>query len=47
MQVVDGKGYREADTGLGKSDLKLDVLGGFMGMLMEGMKRIDDAGLEE
>jgi len=29
--------------GLQKRDLALDVLGGFMGMLMEGMKRIDDA----
>ncbi|HIQ36824.1 MAG TPA: DUF4388 domain-containing protein [Desulfocapsa sulfexigens] len=28
--------------GLSKRDAKLDVLGGFMGMLMEGMKRIDD-----
>jgi len=29
--------------GLPKRDMELDVLGGFMGMLMEGMKRIDDA----
>ncbi len=28
--------------GLSRSDSELDVLGGFMGMLMEGMKRIDD-----
>ena len=28
--------------GLSKREMELDVLGGFMGMLMEGMKRIDD-----
>lgn len=28
--------------GLGVAELELDVIGGFMGMLMEGMKRIDD-----
>ena len=28
--------------GLTKSEMGLDIVGGFMGMLMEGMKRIDD-----
>ncbi len=28
--------------GLTKSEMELDIVGGFMGMLMEGMKRIDD-----
>jgi hypothetical protein len=28
--------------GLTLREMELDVLGGFMGMLMEGMKRIDD-----
>lgn len=28
--------------GLSRQGMKLDILGGFMGMLMEGMKRIDD-----
>lgn len=31
--------------GLGLADMELDVVGGFMGMLMEGMKRIDDEDL--
>lgn len=29
--------------GLGRQEKSLDVLGGFMGMLMEGMKRLDDS----
>jgi CRP/FNR family transcriptional regulator, cyclic AMP receptor protein len=28
--------------GLSEKEKKLDVIGGFMAMLMEGMKRIDD-----
>jgi len=28
--------------GLSRREMELDVIGGFMGMLMEGMKRIDD-----
>jgi len=28
--------------GLTRSEMELDIIGGFMGMLMEGMKRIDD-----
>ncbi len=30
--------------GLSQREMELDILGGFMGMLMEGMKRIDDKG---
>ena len=31
--------------GLGRQDKSLEVLGGFMGMLMEGMKRLDDSSI--
>lgn len=41
LAVADGR--FKFVHGLQKRDLALDVLGGFMGMLMEGMKRIDDA----
>ncbi len=41
LAVVDGR--FKFIHGLPKSDMELGVLGGFMGMLMEGMKRIDDA----
>jgi len=41
LAVTDGR--FKFVQGLQKRDMKLDVLGGFMGMLMEGMKRIDDA----
>jgi len=40
LAIIDGR--FKFTHGLGRSDLALDVLGGFMGMLMEGMKRIDD-----
>lgn len=40
LAVVDGR--FKFVQGLQKRDMTLEVLGGFMGMLMEGMKRIDD-----
>ena len=40
LAVADGR--FKFVQGLSKEDLERDVLGGFMGMLMEGMKRIDD-----
>ncbi len=38
-----GEGRFKFTQGLEKQEMVFDVLGGFMGMLMEGMKRIDDA----
>jgi len=41
------KAVLSLSQGFGRVDLELEVLGGFMGMLMEGMTRIDDASPEE
>jgi len=41
LAITDGR--FKFIQGLGAKEMKLDVLGGFMGMLMEGMRRVDDA----
>ncbi len=42
LAITDGR--FKFIQGLGMKEMELDVVGGFMGMLMEGMKRIDDEG---